>query len=62
MPVQIIFLVVVGITLASGVAATSIVMFGDTRQNNGQRVVAERFAQIAMIGAIALIALLGPPL
>ncbi|MBN9242138.1 MAG: hypothetical protein J0I98_05035 [Mesorhizobium sp.] len=61
MPVQIIFLVAVGITLASGVAATSIVMLGDTRRNAGQRAVAEKFAQIAMIGATAIVALLATP-
>jgi hypothetical protein len=61
MPIQVIFLVTVGITLVSGIAATSIVMFGDTRRNAGQRAVAERFAQITLIGAGALIALLGSP-
>lgn len=61
MPVQIIFLVAVGITITSGIAATSIVMFGDTRRNAGQRSVAEKFAQIAMIGATAIVALLATP-
>lgn len=61
-PLQIVFLIAVCLTVASGIAATSIVMLGDTRRNAGQRAVAEKFAQIAMIGAIALIALLGTPL
>jgi hypothetical protein len=58
MSIQIIFLVVVGITITSGIAATSIVMLGDTRGNAGQRAVAERFARIAVIGATAIAALL----
>jgi hypothetical protein len=61
MQIQIIFLVAVGITLASGIAATSIVMLGDTRRNRGQRAVAEKFAHITLIGAIAILALLGAP-
>lgn len=60
-PIQIVFLVTVCLTVASGVAATSIVILGDTRRNAGQRAVAEKLAQIAMIGAVALIALLGAP-
>jgi hypothetical protein len=62
MQIQIIFLVAVGITLASGIAATSIVMLGDTRRNRGQRAVAEKFAHIALIGAIAILAMLGAPI
>lgn len=34
-------------------------MFGDTRRNAGQRAVAEKLVQIAVIGATALAALLG---
>jgi hypothetical protein len=60
-PVQIVFLVTVALTCASGLAATSIVMFGDTRRNAGQRAVAERFAQIALIGAAAIVSLLALP-
>jgi len=37
------------------VTATSIVVFGDTRRNLGQRAVAEKFAQIAVIGAAAIV-------
>jgi hypothetical protein len=62
MQIQIIFLVAVGITLASGIAATSIVMLGDTRRNRGQRAVAEKFAHIALIGAIVILAMLGAPI
>ena len=40
------------------VTATSIVVFGDTRRNLGQRAVAEKFAQIAVIGAAAIVSLL----
>lgn len=61
MSVQVIFLVAVGITLVSGIAAMSIVMLGDTRRNRGQQTVAEKFAHIALIGAIAIVALLGAP-
>jgi hypothetical protein len=60
-PLQIVFLVVVCLTVASGLAATGIVMFGDTRHNIGQRTVAERFAQIAVLGATAIVALLSVP-
>ncbi len=58
---QIVFLVVVVLTVASGLAAGGIVMFGDTRRNVGQRNVAERFAQIALLGAAAIISLLALP-
>jgi hypothetical protein len=61
MPIQIVFFVTACLTVASGIAATSIVMLGDTRRNAGQRAVAEKFAHIAMIGAIAIIALLATP-
>lgn len=46
------------LTIASGLAATCIVTFGDTRRNAGQRVVAEKLAQIAMLGAAAVASLL----
>lgn len=61
MPVQIVFLVALAITVLSGVAAVSIVLLGDTRRNAGQRAVAEKFAHIALIGAVALVGLLGAP-
>lgn len=55
---QIVFLVAVCLTVGSGIVATSIAIFGDTRRNAGQRAVAERFAQITVIGATAIVALL----
>lgn len=55
---QVVFLVTVCLTVASGIAAASIAVFGDTRRNAGQRAVAERFAQITVIGATAIVALL----
>jgi hypothetical protein len=58
---QIVFLVVLALTVASGLAAGGIVMFGDTRRNVGQRSVAEKFAQIALLGAAAIISLLALP-
>ena len=39
-------------------AATGIVVFCDTRKNAGQRAVAEKFAQIALIGAMAIVSFL----
>lgn len=57
-PIQIVFLVAVCLTIASGIAATSIVIFGDTRRNAGHRAVTERFSQITVIGATAIVALL----
>lgn len=56
-----VFIVVVALTVASGAAASSIVMFGDTRRNSGQRAVAERLSQIAFLGAVAIISLLTIP-
>ena len=55
---QIVFTITVCLTVASGLAATSIVIFGDTRRNQGQRVVAEKLAQIALLGAAAIVSLL----
>ena len=55
---QIVFYVTVGLTVSSGLAAASIALFGDTRRNNGQRVVAEKFAQIALLGTAAIVSLL----
>ena len=45
---QIVFIVAVTLTAASGIAAAGIVVLGDTRRNLGQRAVAEKFAQIAL--------------
>ena len=55
---NIVFFVTVALTIASGIAATSIVVFGDTRRNAGQRAVAERLAQIALVGTTAIVSLL----
>ena len=46
------------LTVSSGIAAGGIVIFGDTRRNLGQRAVAERFTQIAFVGATAIASLL----
>ena len=53
-----VFFVTVVLAAASGLAATSIVVLGDTRRNIGQRNVAEKFAQIALLGAAAIVSLL----
>jgi hypothetical protein len=37
------------ITVSTGLAAASIVIFGDTRRNMGKRNVAEKLAQIAVL-------------
>jgi hypothetical protein len=55
---QIVFIVTVCLTIASGLAATAIVVLGDTRRNLGQRAVAEKLAQIALLGAAAIVSLL----
>ena len=58
---QIVFSSALILTVLSGLAATSIVLFGDTRRNIGQRTVAEKFAHIALLGAAAIVALLASP-
>lgn len=55
---NLVFFATILLTVASGLAATCIVIFGDTRRNAGQRAVAEKFAQIALIGAAAVASLL----
>lgn len=55
---DIVFILVVALTVSSGLAATSIALFGDTRRDKGQRTVAEKFAHIALLGAAAIISLL----
>mgnify|MGYP003578330856 CR=1 FL=1 len=57
-PFQITFYITVFLTIACGLAATCIVVFGDTRRNPGQRAVAEKFAEIAPFGAVTLASLL----
>ena len=56
--VQVVFIVTVALTVSSGLAAASIVIVGDTRRNLGQRNVAEKFAQIALLGAAAIVSML----
>jgi hypothetical protein len=58
---QIVFVTAVALTVSSGLAATSIVLLGDTRRNPGQRKVAEKLAQISLLGAAAIISLLTAP-
>ncbi len=58
---QIVFSAALALTILSGLAATTIVIFGDTRRNAGQRNVAEKFAQIAVLGAAAIASLLALP-
>ena len=60
-PFQLIFAVTVVLTVTSGIAAIAIVTFGNTRDNAGQRAVAEKFAQIALIGTGAIVALMEFP-
>lgn len=55
---QIVFSAALVLTILSGLAATVIVVFGDTRRNTGQRNVAEKFAHIALLGAAAIVSLL----
>ena len=50
-----------GLTGGSILIATSIAVMGDTRRNPGQRVIVERLAQVALVAATALVALLGFP-
>jgi hypothetical protein len=56
-PLQLIFVVTVALTVTSGIAAIAIVTFGNTRDNAGQTAVAEEFAQIALIGMGAIVAI-----
>lgn len=55
---QILFLAVLGITLASGGGAVALVVFGDARRNEGHRLVAVRLAHIALVGTAALASLM----
>ena len=55
---QLVFVVTLALTVTSGAAAGALVVFGDTRRNRGQRAVAEKFAQIALLGAAAIVSLL----
>ena len=42
---QIVFIVTVALTVASGLAAAGLVVLGETRKNRGRRAVAQTFAQ-----------------
>jgi hypothetical protein len=53
-----VFVVAVALTVTSGATAVALVVLGDTRRNPGQRAVAEKFAQIALVGAAAIVSLL----
>lgn len=61
-PVQIVFLVTAFVTVAAGLGAAAIAIYGDTKSNAGQRFVVEKFAQIALLGATAIAAMLTLPL
>lgn len=52
------FLTTLTLTTVSGATAVAIIAFGDTRKNAGHRIVAQKFAQITLLGAAAIIALL----
>ncbi|MBZ3695078.1 hypothetical protein [Phyllobacterium calauticae] len=55
---QTVFFTTLSLTAASGVTAACIALFGDTRRNEGQRIVVEKFAQIALFGAVTVASLL----
>jgi hypothetical protein len=55
---QILFATVTALTALSAIGAIGLAVFGDTRYNLGHRGVAMRLAQIALVGATALAALL----
>jgi hypothetical protein len=55
---EIVFAVTITLTVGSGLAAGGIAIFGDTRRNLGQRAVAEKFAQIGLLGSAAIVSLL----
>ena len=58
---QAVFIAIITLTVASGIAAAGLVIFGDTRKNAGQRAVAQTFGQIALLGAKAIVSLLAMP-
>jgi hypothetical protein len=61
-PIQIVFLVTAILTIAAGFGAAVIAMCGNTRSNASQRIVVKAFAQIALLGASAITALLALPI
>jgi hypothetical protein len=52
------FQLVFVVTVASAAAASTLVVFGDTCRDRGLRAVAEKFVQIALVGAAAIFSLL----
>jgi hypothetical protein len=57
-PFEIVFTIVVALTVLSAGSATAIVIAVDTRAKPGARVVAAQLMEIALLGAGAVIALL----
>ncbi|MGN8022123.1 hypothetical protein ACTJJ7_15575 [Phyllobacterium sp. 22229] len=55
---QTVFVTTLSLTATSGITAVCIALFGDTRRNEGQRIVVEKFAQIALFGAVTVASLL----
>lgn len=53
--------VALAMTVISATAAVAIVVLGDTKRNQGQRAIAEKLAQIAVLAAAATIAALEIP-
>ncbi len=56
---ELVFMAVVGISVASAVAAAAIAVAVDTRRRPAARKVIDRLMQIALLGAGAIVALLG---
>jgi threonine/homoserine/homoserine lactone efflux protein len=56
---QMVFMAVVGISVASAAAGAAIAVVVDTRRRPAARRVVERLMQIALLGAGAIVALLG---
>lgn len=59
MSYELVFMAVVGLSVASAAAAVSIAVAVDTRSRPAARKVVDRLMQIAVLGAGAIIALLG---
>ncbi|UUP18396.1 hypothetical protein NTH_02877 [Nitratireductor thuwali] len=58
-PFPLIFATVLALTVLSGIAAMVVAFVGNTRSNETHRRLVEVLAQIALLGAGALITLLG---
>jgi hypothetical protein len=61
-PTQIVFLVTAILTIAAGLGAAVIATCGNTKSYASQRIVVKAFAQIALLGASAIAALLALPI